>query len=166
MDFDAVYDDYFDFMWSSLRGLGVADASLDDAVQEVFIVVHRRLPEFEGRSSLKTWLFGIAVGIARNHRRHLRRKGGLDALDERIEDKSASPLESASAAEAMQLVSRVLDGIDEDKRTVLVLTELEQMTAPEIAETLGVNVNTVYSRLRAARAEFDRAFARYRGRES
>ena len=62
--FERVYEEHFDFVWRSLRRLGVPRSALDDAVQEVFLVVHRRLAEFEGRSSLKTWLFGIAVHIA------------------------------------------------------------------------------------------------------
>jgi DNA-directed RNA polymerase specialized sigma24 family protein len=78
--FDAVYATYFDFVWTSLRRLGVAESSLDDAVQDAFLVVHRQFGGFDGRSRLKTWLFGIALRVARDHRRRIHRKGGLESL--------------------------------------------------------------------------------------
>src|SRR5882724_509457 len=67
--FSAIYDAYFDFVWRSLRRLGVPEATLDDAAQDVFVVVHRRLPEFEARSTVKTWLFGIVLRVVATHRR-------------------------------------------------------------------------------------------------
>jgi RNA polymerase sigma-70 factor (ECF subfamily) len=164
--FDEIHASYFDFVWASLRGLGVALSGLDDAVQDVFIVLHRRLPDFEGRSSLKTFLFGIVVGVARNHRRSARRADRLDPLDAapEVPDEAASPLDRAVATQALETLGRILDQMDDAKREVLVLAEWEQMSAPEIAEALGVGVNTVYSRLRLARAEFDRLLSRDRGR--
>jgi len=159
--FETIYEEHFDFIWRSLRRLGVAASSLDDAVQDVFIVVHRRLAEFEGRSSMKTWLFGIALRIAQEHRRRFRRKeGGLEPLEEAVVDNAPSPLEEAEKSEAVRALDRLLAALDDDKRAVFILAELEQMTAPEIAESLGINANTVYSRLRAARHDFDAALAR------
>src|SRR6185437_8084289 len=155
--FEEVYDEIFGFVWRSLRRLGVPEASIDDAVQDVFVVVHRRLADFEGRSSLKTWVFGIALRVARDHARTARRKGGLLPLDERIPDAAPDPAESLVRSEAVRELDRILGTLDEDKRAVFVLAEIEQMSAPEIAEALGVNVNTVYSRLRAARREVEAA---------
>jgi RNA polymerase sigma-70 factor, ECF subfamily len=157
--FARIYDEHFAFVWRSLRRLGVPDAHLDDAAQEVFLVVHRRLSEFAGRSSLKTWLFGIALRVASAVRRRAIRKPTEpledDVLDERVERLS-------EAAHAAKLVQRLLNDLDADRRAVFVLAELEQMTAPEIARALDVNLNTVYSRLRLARRDFEAAIVRHR----
>lgn len=170
--FAAIYDEYMPFVWRSLRRLGVQTAGLDDAVQDVFLVVHRRLPEFEERSTVKTWLFGIVLRVARSCRRTVRRKSPeaaspVDAEDaEQIVDtQGAQPDELAEKTEAMRVLHAILDELDDEKREVFVLAELEQMTAPEISEVLGVNLNSVYSRLRAARRDFDQSVARRRARD-
>jgi RNA polymerase sigma-70 factor (ECF subfamily) len=155
--FNQIYDQYFDFAWANLRRLGIPAAHLEDAVQELFIVVHRRLGEFAGRSSLKTWLAGIAWRIASEHRRHESRKGGAEPLPETLVAPGCDPLGAAVHAEALRRLDSLLAQLDEDKRAVFVLAELEQMSVPEIAQALAVNVNTVYSRLRAARRTFDEA---------
>jgi RNA polymerase sigma-70 factor, ECF subfamily len=172
LDFEAIYDDHFDFVFRNARRLGVPDAHVDDAVQEVFLVVHRRLAEFEGRSSVKTWVFGILARVAADHRRRLRRKsphlrspGGVVEPDT-ILDERDGPHETIARAEGVRLLHALLDELDDDKRVVLVLAELEQMTAPEIAESLGCNLNTVYARLRAARREFEQAAQRERARDA
>ncbi|MGE3634951.1 MAG: RNA polymerase sigma factor, partial [Sandaracinaceae bacterium] len=77
---EEIYDACFDFVWRSARRMGVAEAHADDVVQEVFLVAHRRLADFEGRSSVRTWLFGILLRVVSDHRRTLRRKGGLSPL--------------------------------------------------------------------------------------
>src|SRR5262249_49177614 len=143
-----------------LKSLGVRDYALDDAVQDVFVVVHRRLAEFERRSSVRSWVFGIAIRVAHDYRRRERRKGGLEPLDFEVVDNARDPHEEAAKAEALRELAIVLESLDDAKREVFVLAELEQLTAPEIAEALGVNVNTVYSRIRAARREFEAAFER------
>lgn len=161
MDFTRVYDEHFAFVWRSLRRLGVPDRLLDDAAQDVFIVVHRRLAEFEGRSSIKSWLFGIARRVAHDHRRRVGRKERTEELRETTADpRGATPAHDAERAEAVRALHEILASLDDDKREVFVLAELEQMTVPEIAEAIGVNLNTVYSRLRAARLAFDAAVAR------
>lgn len=172
LDFEEIYDSCFDFVWRNARRLGVADAQVDDAVQEVFLVVHRRLAEFEGRSSVKTWLFGILAKVAADHRRSVRRKspharspGGAVEADT-VPDSSRSPDHHLTKSEGVRLLHKVLDELDDDKRAVFVLSELEQMTAPEIAEALGQNVNTVYARLRAARADFNEIALRERARDT
>jgi RNA polymerase sigma-70 factor (ECF subfamily) len=165
--FEAVYDDYFPFVWRSVLRLGVPAAQMDDVVQEIFLVVHRKLPGFEGRSTLKTWLYGIALRVARVHRIRARQAAAaeiLDADDVRAPD-AARPDEQAQSAEAARVVDALLDELDDDQREVFVLAELEQLTAPEIAEALGLKLNTVYSRLRLARAAFAEAAARHRARD-
>ena len=172
IEFEALYDDHFDFVFRNVRRLGVPDAHVDDAVQEVFLVVHRRLAEFEGRSSVKTWVFGILARVAADHRRSLRRKsphlrspGGAIEADTIIDERDG-PHEILTRAEGVRLLHDLLDELDDEKRAVLVLAELEQMTAPEIAESLALNLNTVYARLRAARREFEQAAQRERARDT
>ncbi len=162
VDFDGIYDQTFDFVWRSLRRLGVPDAQIDDAAQDVFIVVHRRLGEFEGRSSVRTWVFGIALRVASDHRRALRRRGPHESLGDDVPGTGADPQRAAERLEGLRLLDTVLDALDDDRRAVFVLAELEQLTAPEIAEALSVPLNTVYSRLRLAREDFERAAARVR----
>jgi RNA polymerase sigma-70 factor (ECF subfamily) len=168
--FPQLYEEYFTFVWTSARRLGVPAASIDDAVQEAFVVVHRRLGEFAGRSSLKTWLFAIVRNVARETRRSIRRKSPHDAPGA-LEDPEAlagspedRPDHAAERSSENRVLHALLDKLDDDKREVFVLAELEGFAAPEIAEAIGINVNTVYSRLRHAREEFAAAAARYRAR--
>ncbi len=163
-----VYDAHFDFVWRSARRMGVAEACADDVVQEVFLVAHRRLADFEGRSSVKTWLFGILVRVVSDHRRRIRRKGGLDPLPEVLaaEPHASCPAEQVERRDKVRLLHDLLGTLDDEKRAVFVLAELEQMTAPEIAEALSIKLNTVYSRLRAARKKFEAALQRHRAREA
>jgi len=162
--FEAIYEEYFDFVWRSARRLGVPAEAVDDAVQDVFLVVHRRLHEFEGRSTLKTWLFGIALRVCRSHRR--KRKKRPELLDHDVVDPKPGPEAEAETEQARVLLHRCLDDLDDDKRSVFVLAELEQATAPEIAEALQLKLNTVYSRLRAARRAFEAAVQRHRAAQA
>lgn len=161
--FNEVYDAHFDFVWRSARRLGAPESATDDVVQEVFLVVHRRLAEFEGRSSVRTWLFGIVLRVVADYRRSARRKGAAPLPDVLpADERTACPGEQAAQREQVELLHRLLDTLDDDRRAVFILAELEQMTAPEIAEALSVNVNTVYTRLRAARQRFNEALTRAR----
>jgi RNA polymerase sigma-70 factor (ECF subfamily) len=171
--FEVIYSEHFDLVFRNIRRLGVPETLVDDAVQEVFLVVYRRLGQFEGRSSLKTWIFSIVTRVASDHRRAIRRKNPLaraphaaidadDIADERAE----GPHERMERLEGVRLLHRLLDELDDDKRIVLVLAELESMTAVEIADALGENVNTVYARLRAARRDFEQVVSRERARDT
>jgi RNA polymerase sigma-70 factor (ECF subfamily) len=165
--FADVYESHFAFAWRSVRRLGVEESAVDDVVQEIFVIVHRRLDDFEGRSSLKTWLFGIVLRVVRDHRRAVRRKSPRSAGDaDTVEaDIASDPHERALKAEAARVLHAILDELDDEKREVFVLAELEQMSAPEIAEAVGAPLNTVYSRLRAARQAFEAGVARHRARD-
>jgi RNA polymerase sigma-70 factor (ECF subfamily) len=172
--FEEVYETHVDFVWRMVCRLGVRQQAAEDVVQEVFLVVHRRLPEFEGRSSLKTWLVGI-IRFALLERRRSMQHNPLDHAPapeastdfDAIEDvRLEGPHERAAHAQALRLLYRLLDGLDEDKREVFVLVELEQMPVVEAAAALSINVNTVYSRLRLAREKFDAALARHHAREN
>lgn len=162
---ETIYAEHFEMVWRAVRRFGVPDRSLDDAVQDVFLVVHRRLDDFEGRSSLRTWLYGIARRVAHDHRRRASRKERDGELPESVADASPSPRETAEVAEAVAVLHEILAQLSDDQRDVFVLAELEQMTAPQIAEALDANVNTVYSRLRLARAAFNAAVARHTTRD-
>ena len=165
-DFEGIYERYFDFVWRSLRRLGVPRTALDDAVQEVFLVVHKRLTAFEGRSTLKTWLFGIALHVVRRQARSAARRPSEPFADHQEPIAPAgTPQDEAARREAVRVLYAILDQLDPDKRAVFVMAEIEQMTAPEIAEILGVPLNTVYSRLRAARQKFDLCLERHHARE-
>lgn len=163
--FDALYARHFDFVWRLVKRLGVHESNVDDAVQDVFLVVYRRLGDFQHRSSDRTWIAGIAVRIASDERRRVRRKGGLDGLDEQLPDGRADPHGAAVQSEGMQKLYRILEHLDAERREIFVLAELEQMTAPEISEALGVKLNTVYSRLRLARQQFEEALGAERRQE-
>lgn len=155
--FERVYEDYFSFVWRSLLRLGVSQANVDDAVQDVFLVVHRRLSAFEGRSSLKTWIFCVAQRVAMNYRRRERRAEALTPVPATLLDARSGPEQRAETARAAAFLNSFLAGLDDGKRAVFILMELEQLTAPETAAALAVNVNTVYSRLRAVRVAFREA---------
>jgi RNA polymerase sigma-70 factor (ECF subfamily) len=160
--FDDIYGRYFPFVWRCLRGLGVARGALDDAAQDVFLVVHRQLGGFRGESSPQTWLYGIARHVASNHQRSARRKQApLEPLVGEPPDLDRGPHERATDAEAAAFVETFLAGLDDKKRDLFILAVLEEMTIPEVAAALSIPVNTAYSRLRAVRADFERALGRH-----
>ena len=166
-DLARIYEEHFDFVWRSARRLGVPQSAVDDVVQEVFIVVHRQLATFEGRSSMKTWLFGILRNLVLRQRRSWARRGREEILEESaVIAGEAGADEQLAESQARRVLHALLAGLDDDKRAVFVLAELEQMSAPDIAEATGLKLNTVYSRLRLARAEMERALERHRAREA
>jgi RNA polymerase sigma-70 factor (ECF subfamily) len=165
LEFRELYDTHFAFVWRTARRLGVHDALLDDAVQDVFVVIHRRLEAFEGRSPLRSWIFGITRRVAKDYRRRAARKDRGKVATDRLTASGPGPAQQAERSEAMSLLYEMLAGLDEAKREVFILAEIEEMTVPEIAAALDTNVNTIYSRLRAARAAFERQVARHRARE-
>jgi RNA polymerase sigma-70 factor, ECF subfamily len=156
---EELYRQHFAFVWRTLRALGVAPPVLDDAVQEVFVVVHRRADDFEGRSAVRTWLFGIAFRVAANFRRSAKRRP-TDPLTTEITSTQPNPEQNAARAEATRFVEDFLATLEEGPQAAFTACVLEQMTVPEASEALGVNVNTLYSRLRIARARFAAALAK------
>ena len=167
--FDDLYEDHFDLVWRTARRLGVPESAADDVVQDTFVVLHRRLGEYDGETPMRRWLIGILMRVVSDHRRRYRRKEAANVPHPEESERalaSSAPAPSAEAeqAEAVRLLDALLAELDEDKRELLVLAQLEELTVPEIAELLGANVNTVYARLRSARREFDAAYARHRAR--
>ena len=162
-DFEAVYGEHIGFAWRCLRALGVPAASLDDAAQEVFLTVHRRLSDFRGDSSLRTWIYGIVRNIAANHRRSQRRRGPHESLSFELEYTGPTPLEQLQIGETGALIERFAAGLSEEKRELFMLALIEDMSMPEVAQALALPLNTAYARLRQVRLELRRAMQAQRG---
>jgi len=162
LDFDQVYETHFDFVWRSLRLLGVRLELVEDATQDTFSVVSRQLAQFEGRSSVRTWLFAILQRVAANHRRTQRRKlRQLEPLVEAVVSKDPTPHAHAEAAEVIEVIQSYCNLLDPERRAVFVLALLEELPATEVAQALGIPVNTVYSRVRSLREGLSRALAEH-----
>ena len=158
---DSVYREQFRAVWRLLRRLGVAEAQLDDATQDVFLVVQRRLGEFDGAVPVRAWVFAIGVRVASEYRRRATR-WRAEPLGEERACAAPGPARLTEFQESLRLLHEVLAELDDERREAFVLSELEQLSAPEIASVLGVNLNTIYSRLRSARQRFEAALARRR----
>ncbi len=163
--FERIYQEQFPFVWRSLGALGVTGPTRDDAAQDVFLVVHRRLGQFEGRSSLRTWIFAIVEHVAFNHRRSDRRKRSpLTSLDEAQQSNDRDPCERAQDREIAEFLEHFLDGLRAEQRILFVLVMVEQMSGPDVAEALGIPLNTAYTRIRAIKQAFRKATAAYQER--
>ena len=170
-DFDSVYDELLPFVWRTARRKGVAPESVEDVCQEVFVVVHRRVQDDEGRSSLKTWVFGVLENVVRTHRRSLARTspghrslGPLVALED-LADRQPRLDEWVALRETELLAQRILNGMDDAKHIVFVLAEIEELGLGEVATAIGIPRSTVVARLRAARADFAAGVKRARARD-
>ena len=165
MTFREIYDAHFLFVWRSLRRLNVPEADTPDAAQEVFLVVHRRLGEFEWRAKITTWLYRICIRVARDRRRraHVRREvPTTDQLELRA-DPAANTEAGAERLQALEQLQAALAEMDLEQRAVFTLFELEGMTGQQIADILEIPLGTVYSRLRLGRESFRKAIARQQG---
>jgi RNA polymerase sigma-70 factor (ECF subfamily) len=154
--FEDVYRQHFDFACRSLCLLGVASDALEDAAQDVFGIASRRLGEFAGRSSVKTWIFAIVQRVAANHRRSQRRKRSpLEPLPEGTIDEAPSPEANAEAAQSAALIRAFADRLDEGRRALLVLGLIEGVPMRELAASQGIPLHTAYSRSRALRSSLE-----------
>jgi RNA polymerase sigma-70 factor (ECF subfamily) len=162
MTLEEIYARYADFVWRCLRRQGVPPDDAADAIQEVFLSVHRTLDAFERRSSLRTWLFTICRSVARDRRQRAYRRlevAQSDALSDRI-DERADAAARLEHNHRLSLLETILGHMDADLRDVFVLFEIEDMTGEEISEALSIPPGTAYSRLQLARKAFKRAVAR------
>jgi RNA polymerase sigma-70 factor, ECF subfamily len=161
--FESIFRDYFDFVWSSVRRLGVLPAAVDDVVQEVFLVIHSRLHTVEQPQSLRSWIYGIVRRTVSGHHRSRRARLTLGATLE-AQPRAPSPptpFDVTEQNDKVRLLWSLLEALDEPKREVFTMIEIDELTVPEAAEILQIPLNTVYSRLRAARQEFEEALARH-----
>lgn len=159
--FNAVFEEHANGVWRILRTLGVLDASIDDAFQDVFLIVHQKLASFEGRSQLSTWIYGVAYRVAQNHRRR-GLKHSYDEIPESAACLSPDPAARLAQGEEARFLEHFCLQLKESQRDVFVLCVLEDHTAPEAAELLGVKLNTVYSRIRNTRVQFREALEQFK----
>lgn len=161
--FEELYQRYFEFVWKCVRAFGFASDDIDDIVQDVFLVVQRRQADLREEGLARSWIYGITRRVVSSHRRRRRERDARAAIEvDALKSPEQSPLAATEQNLEVRVLSRLLEGLDEHKREVFVLCEILEMSGREVSETIGVPVNTVYSRLRAAREEFDAAVQRYR----
>jgi RNA polymerase sigma-70 factor (ECF subfamily) len=156
--FRELFDAHGPYIWRTLRRLGVREADAKDMCQEVFVVVHRRLPDFDGTASVRTWVYGIAVRVASQYRRRAVHRH--EELSDQIPEIVSTPPQDDTlyGKWLLERLNAALDRLDENQRVVFVLYELEELTMTEIASALGCPLQTAYSRLRVARETVRKAF--------
>jgi RNA polymerase sigma-70 factor (ECF subfamily) len=165
--FSAVYEKTLPVVRRSARGLGVPSSAMDDVVQDVFLIVHRRLPEFAGRCSIENWVFGILLRVVQNLRRTRRRKGAGHALSSAVGDPDElvghdDPCDTVSLREARSILHGLLRKLKQRHASLWVMAKMDGLSPSEIAQQQKISVFTVYSRLRVAQNEIDRQLSRSR----
>lgn len=167
LSFETVYEQHFDFVWAMTRRFGVPAETMDDVVQEVFMVVHKKLHTLESPEALRSWLYGIVRRRASGHHRQSwtqKTTGALEVDDMPDVDGAQSPADLAEQSDNVRKLWALLDSIDPPKREVFIMAELQELTCPEIAQALNIPLNTAYSRLRHAREAFEAALARHKAK--
>lgn len=161
----AVYAEHADLVWATLQRFGVRPEDIEDAFQDVFIVVQRKLDRFDGEAKLSSWLFEICRRVASSYRRKARklRDSTSEAPMDQLSDATSGPERLAEEKEGREQFARILEAMTPDRRAVFVMFEIEEMPCDEIARLAGVPVGTVYSRLHAARKEFTKLLEQERG---
>src|SRR6185369_17126944 len=167
LEFRAIYEQWFDEVARWIRAMGGPQAEREDLVQDVFLIVHRRLPDFDGQN-LPGWLYQIARHRVRDFRRLLWVKhlmfGGVP-LSENLSKGGASPVDSLETSEKRVLFERLLEKLNESERAAVVLFEIDGYSGEEIAEIQGVPVNTVWARIHKARKKLKASLAKHESRE-
>ncbi|MDP1922487.1 MAG: RNA polymerase sigma factor [Myxococcales bacterium] len=158
-DFAALYERELSYVWNSLRRLGVAPSDLDDLTQEVFVTAFQRIATYDAGRPLRPWLFGIAFRIAsaRRERAFVHKEVGGDAMPE-APDEAPSPHRAMENAQTLARVLKALETLRMERKAVFILHDIEGQSVPEVAAALSIPLNTAYTRLRAARADFTDAF--------
>lgn len=154
----ALYDRYLPLVYRVAQRMGVPERDLGDVCQEVFLRVHRGFAGFRGEAQLSTWIYRIALNEAARHGRGAALRRTLGALlgREPVVASPARPDESLARSEAARDLEWILAGLRPKQREVFLLFEIEELPLAQIAEVLGCGLETVRSRLRKGRAEFDR----------
>jgi RNA polymerase sigma-70 factor (ECF subfamily) len=160
----AIFDEHFDYVWSVLRHLGIAEADLEDVVHEVFLKVHGRLGDYDPERPMRPWLFGFAYRVAYGHRRLARHRVELLGVPVEAVDSLPAADDRIAAHEDAALVETALAALEPERRAVLLLHDVDDIPIPALARELGIPVNTAYSRLRLARADLAAAISRLRKR--
>jgi RNA polymerase sigma-70 factor (ECF subfamily) len=166
--FTAVFNEHAAHVWRAVRSLGVSEADVEDVCQEVFVVVHRKLPSFEGRSSLRTWIYGIALRVVADYRKkahRVRERLVAEVPDAAHASASAAQEDTTAHKQAWQMLDQLLGTLGEDRRQVFVLYELQQLPMREVAAIVGCPLQTAYSRLEAARELVQQGMIAWRERD-
>lgn len=150
-EFRSIVDEHAGFLWRALRHLGVRERDIEDVCQDVFLVVHRRLADFRGDSSLRTWIYGIAVRLASEHRRRAQVRREVPVAETPLITSTSDPEGSYENSELRRILLGILEQLDDDKRAVFVLYEIEDLDMKEVARAVDCPLQTAYSRLHAAR---------------
>jgi RNA polymerase sigma-70 factor (ECF subfamily) len=161
--FARIFDAEYDYVYASLRRLGVQLRDLEDLAHDVFVAVYANLGRYDPSRPVRPWLFAFAFRFASDYRRLARHRTTLDVDTDLVPAPGPSAEEEAMDREALRTVERALDAIPLDHRGVFVMYEIDEIPMKEIAENLGILLNTAYSRLRLARAAFSEAVAKTRG---
>jgi RNA polymerase sigma-70 factor (ECF subfamily) len=156
-------NEYMDFVWRSLRRLGVAEADCDDGCQRVWVVLAQKLESIEP-TKVRSYVFSVVVRVASEMRRNYRRHQHVEFDELCVEPGRPDAEGLVEQQRVRQLLDQILAGLSWDLRTVFVMYEIEGMSSPEIAEVLGISRGTVASRLRLGREAFQRSLQRYRAR--
>lgn len=162
-DLEQIYREHHAFVWRVVRRLGVPADAVDDAVQETFVVLHRRRAELDWSRSIRGLLYGVARRIAKRTRERVMNRPVLSLVP--TKDPGPDPEQRAQTRQKAAVVREALDAMDAGKRLVFVLADVEGMTIPEVAECLQLNLNTAYARQRAARKLVAAAIARHKAKE-
>ncbi|MBX3214519.1 MAG: sigma-70 family RNA polymerase sigma factor [Labilithrix sp.] len=163
-DIGAIFREHGPFVYTILRSLGVHPSDVDDAFQEVFVVIHQKLAAYEQRGTLRSWVYGICVRVTFRFRR--RAGQAREIVTEEVPETAdpMTPAEHLRERQAREILCEILDELDDDKRAVFVLFELEGLPMHEVAESVQCPLQTAYSRLRAAREAVNAAVGRHQAR--
>jgi RNA polymerase sigma-70 factor, ECF subfamily len=158
--FRQVFEENFGYVWSVLRRLGVRHEDAEDRAHEVFLNVHRRLPDYDASRPIRPWLFGFAYRVASHDRRSIQRRREILGVDPSLPDPARAVDDQLADHEERTILARALEEIDLERRAVLVMHDWDGEPIPEVARAFGIPVNTAYSRLRIGRQELAEAVRR------
>jgi RNA polymerase sigma-70 factor (ECF subfamily) len=164
-DFDELYRAQFPYVWRTLRRLGVAPADIEDLVHDVFVVVHRRLADYDRGRPVRPWLFGIAFRLASETRRRARNRHEIATPSVDAAGKAPTAEAMLESDERRKLVLDCLALLSLEQRGVLILIDIDGESPADVAASLGIPIPTVYSRLRTARGKFAAAVRRAKLRQ-
>lgn len=162
LDFRAIFERDFGYVWNSLRRLGVANRDLEDLTHDVFFRFYERLADYDGERALRPWLFGFCFRVASDYRRRFANR--REVLGAEVEPTEPGPdaFEHLVKVEATGLAQLALQSLELERRAVFVMHEVDGCAIPEVAHALGIPLNTAYSRLRLAREQFAATLRRER----
>jgi RNA polymerase sigma-70 factor, ECF subfamily len=162
-DFNRLYEAEFDYVWNTLRRLGVPEAHVEDVAHDVFITAWKKFSDYDPTRPLRPWLFGIAYRLASDFRDKAWQKREVADAEPDAADEAPTPEAHAQTSQARVLVLKAMESMPLERRAVFVMHELEGQGIPEVAQALAVPLNTAYSRLRLARRDFAEAVEKLKG---